>query len=936
MKRITALLLFVFVLTACVPQATTQTQGPELPVTENVVTPQPTTLPTATPIPATETKLLQDTFLFPCDSNLSNVTPLQKDTSLTLLGSYGEMAVVTAYADRLEVCGLVALTSLENKPSESVYPTNFSVSEAVNAIPLFKNSEDYPRLIVKNDEKLIIDNTVDSDTKDGYYLVFNNDEPISTQNPFTISLRFEAKDVSSIMIYGRPRDWGKDWWQDVTLLEISCYRNKCDISFYDGTSENSQFLVSFENNTDTPIQVLFQDPLGNELDLVFPNGTSKHFKLHAPLFPDSEMEVGAQAGPNSILEVNEYKFQQIPSSNAPQVITPENVTDIKLLAAWGKGIPWSTTWSQNPFTVQKPIQYADNGNIMVVQTPLGVFLYDAEGGEQISSLPGAVISQVSENGKLLATGHTDGIVKVWDIVDLRLIDEYSAADFIMDPTPQPWDKYKKCQDRKEYLTPTVLAFSHNGKLIAAGYCDGVMGVWDVQNQRMQSLIWGGFLGSGDFVFSKDDRYLSMFNFWLNKLHKDGVEGLPGLSGNFQDFDISPDDEHIAKIYCEEKECKITIALLQDDLQIKKSFSLPKSGASPKITYSKDGQSIVVDFPLSGERLTVDANTGEVIATVSVPLPPELPDYHWLVERGFMDGMQKYGSIGIYKGLDGQSILSNGLAWGTTGEEIYWWNVVENTVKFYPQEVSDIAFPATWNFPETEAQSIFFSAGGSQAAWCKDGQLVILFEKTGERKSIPLPLHPKCDGITFSPNGDNLAVWTTDRISLVSEVSGEIQNIAGYDTPGGIIFSPDGSLLAGYSANKEVFLWQVAPLKNIFQKQAYYVETLNFSPDSKILMGVGVLKGSTMHIWNTENGAETRMDVRGESAAFSPERDLLVTGFGDGYIVIWNMLTGEQISIFRAHEEILPSGNISNVYFLPDGTGFITFGADGLIELWGIK
>lgn len=129
--------------------------------------------------------------------------------------------------------------------------------------------------------------------------------------------------------------------------------------------------------------------------------------------------------------------------------------------------------------------------------------------------------------------------------------------------------------------------------------------------------------------------------------------------------------------------------------------------------------------------------------MSVLLPPELPDYHWLVERGFMDGMQKYGSIGIYKGLDGQSILSNGLAWGTTGEEIYWWNVVENTVKFYPQEVSDIAFPATWNFPETEAQSIFFSAGGSQAAWCKDGQLVILFEKTGERKSIPLPLHPKC-------------------------------------------------------------------------------------------------------------------------------------------------------------------------------------------------
>jgi len=49
-----------------------------------------------------------------------------------------------------------------------------------------------------------------------------------------------------------------------------------------------------------------------------------------------------------------------------------------------------------------------------------------------------------------------------------------------------------------------------------------------------------------------------------------------------------------------------------------------------------------------------------------------------------------------------------------------------------------------------------------------------------------------------------------------------------------------------------------------------------------------------------------------------------------------MLTEEQISIFKAHEEIMTTGNITNVYFLPDGTGFITLGADGLIKLWGIR
>ena len=647
------------------------------------------------------------------------------------------------------------------------------------------------------------------------------------------------------------------------------------------------------------------------------------------------MEVGAQAGPNSKLQVNEYKIQQVPSSHAPQVITPENVANIQLLATWGKGIPWSTIRIADPDPA--PIQFADDRNIIVVQTFLGVFLYNKDSGKQINSIYGPTISQVSDDGKLLATGHADGSVKVWNILDLKLIGEYSVKDFIVDPTPQTWDKYKFCQNREEYMPPTVLAFSNGGSLIAAGYCDGVTGVWNIRNPKRMSLVWSGFLGQGNFDFSKNDQYLSILHgVWLYKLNDNTIDGMPSLASVFQDFDVSPDGEKIAKIYCTETECKIIIAPVQDPEQIKRSFSINKSDVSPIITYSKDGTNLTVDLPASGERLTVDANTGQVMETVAIPPPLELPDYHWLVERGHMDGMQKYGPIGLYKGLDGQSIMSNGLAWGSTGTEIYWWNVADNTVKFYPQETSDIAFPAAGDFPATEAQSVFFSANGSQAAWCKDGQLVVFFKKTEERKTIPLPLHSSCDGIASSPDGDNLAVWTGNRISLVSVASAEIQDIAGYDAPGHIIFSPDGSLLAGSAAGNEVFLWQVSPLKNIFQKQAYYIETLDFSLDSKILMGVGVSKGSTMHIWNTENGAETRMAVRGKSAAFSPARDLLVTGFEDGYIVIWSMLNEEQISIFKAHEEIMTTGNISNVYFLPDGTGFITFGADGLIKLWGIK
>jgi WD40 repeat protein len=80
-------------------------------------------------------------------------------------------------------------------------------------------------------------------------------------------------------------------------------------------------------------------------------------------------------------------------------------------------------------------------------------------------------------------------------------------------------------------------------------------------------------------------------------------------------------------------------------------------------------------------------------------------------------------------------------------------------------------------------------------------------------------------------------------------------------------------------------------------------------------------------------------VFGKAVAFSPDRDMVVTGYGKGDLAIWNLSSGEQLSIFKGHEDIVSAGstlNIASIYFLPDGTGFITLGADGFIKLWGIR
>ena len=112
----------------------------------------------------------------------------------------------------------------------------------------------------------------------------------------------------------------------------------------------------------------------------------------------------------------------------------------------------------------------------------------------------------------------------------------------------------------------------------------------------------------------------------------------------------------------------------------------------------------------------------------------------------------------------------------------------------------------------------------------------------------------------------------------------------------------------------------------------------FSPDGKLLAtGYG---NGYVRLWNPATGQaigsplladNSPQGQRGVGAvAFSPDGKLLATAGGDGYVRLWNPATGQAAG---APLPAVSGGSVNAVAFSPDGKLLATAGSDGYVRLW---
>ncbi|MEG4074011.1 NACHT domain-containing protein [Microcoleus sp. Pol14C2] len=526
----------------------------------------------------------------------------------------------------------------------------------------------------------------------------------------------------------------------------------------------------------------------------------------------------------------------------------------------------------------------------------------------------------SPDGKLLATGDTDGIVRLWEASSCREI--------------------LTCKGHTNVVES--VAFSPDGKILASGSYENIIKLWDVKTGECLKVLQGHTGSVMSVTFNPDGNILA--------------------SGSF-DGAIRLWDIHTGEC------CKI----LQDHTKVVFSVAFHPAGemlASGsgdttvrlwnvgtgeclKILYGHTKNVFSVAFHPAGEILasgssekTVklwDISSGECLKTLeghgdrvrSIAFSPSGE----ILASGSHDRTAKLWDIRTgecLNTLQGHSNQVRSVAFSPNGE-ILVSGSYDKTLRLWDIDSGECL--NTLQGHRNQVISIAFSPNGKILASGDDEQTVKLWDvSSGECLQI---LHGHLDRVNlvaFNPSGQILASASYDQTLKLWDIrSGECLHTLpefGNETRS-IAFSPNGEILASAGYDQTVRLWDIGTgecLKTLHGHNNY-VYSAAFSPLGEIFASEGF--DGTVRLWDIHSG-ECLQILQGHTdwvraIAFSQNGEILASGSIDQTVRVWDINSGECLNIFHGHTDWIRS-----VAFSYSGEIVASGSVDGTVRIWDIR
>ena len=513
---------------------------------------------------------------------------------------------------------------------------------------------------------------------------------------------------------------------------------------------------------------------------------------------------------------------------------------------------------------------------------------------------GAIQVAFSPDGKLLAAAYGDGYVRLWN----PATGQASGA-----PIPA---------DTGTGGGVFGLAFSPDGRLLATGGAHGIVRLWDpATGQAIGAPIpadtgpVGGVIG---LTFSPDGKLLATggvdrtVRLWNPVTHR--AVGAPVVASTSPDGSVnavafSPDGRLLATA---DTAGYVRLWNPATRQAVGAPFLAAANGGVLSTAFSPDGRLLATADTAGYVRLWNPATR----QAVGAPLPAAASG----------------GLNAVAFSPDGKLLAAAGAGDGT----LRLWNP-------HTGQAVGAPLPAA---ASGGLNAVAFSRDGTLlATGGGDGSVRLWNPATRQPPRAPFPaVTGGANAVAFSPDGTLLAVAGGDgTVPLWDPATRQSAGVLAAETGpdsrvNAVAFSPDGKLLASVNGDTTIGLWILGtrqPSGGFSGRNA-----AAFSPDGKLLASTEV--DGTVRRWDLGTrqpaGAPLPADpgntVRG--VAFSRDGKLLASAGGDGYVRLWNPVTGHAAGApLRAYTG--PVAAVNAVAFGPDGTLLASADGDGTVRLW---
>ena len=544
----------------------------------------------------------------------------------------------------------------------------------------------------------------------------------------------------------------------------------------------------------------------------------------------------------------------------------------------------------------------------------------------------------SPDGRILAAAGAGRVVELWDV-------------------SRPGHPVRLGRLTGPANTVYSVAFSPDGKTLAAGSADDAVRLWDVSDPAHPAPLGKPLTGAGGYVESvafapggtilaagSADDTVRLWDVAAPASPRPLGRPLTGPQSLVTGVAFSPDGHLLAAA---SQDHKLWLWRISHGQAIPDGTLTGAANWLNAVAFSPDGTAVAAG---TSDASVLVWNLATRSLTATLPHPQPVTSLTWdgtgRLAAGDADGTVSLWTLPAPvlvtdNAPSGVAYNPDGMTLAAGGQNVQLWDAVRRTL------IATRPLPAG-----TITNAITYSPDGDMIAIARsDGTAWLLNARTLAPIGQPFRVTAagNAESVAFSPDGRLLATAADDgtlRLWSLADPARPKQLASVHDSGTyvyTVVFAPDGRTVAAASTDNLTRLWDVAdPARPVLLGRpltgpASYVIGLAFSPDSRLL-AVGSAD-KTVRLWNVTDPAHPALvgaPLTGPTGyvwalAFSPDGSTLAAGVTDGSVWLWNLAD-------PAHPVLTatltgPQGHVFSVAFSPSGRTLAAASSDGTVHLW---